>query len=168
MAYRINDLMINIASGSDDDDGENAAGCPGRTCLVCTITHTPPNEHGRGCWGITEAAECLYVSHTPKIIYYALCAAKVLPTNLCGPGRAGMERQLPLLKEQLREALSQIEREESASRSRELETVAEVENLEEKLQAALVTLGRQKAEMKRKKSGPRKTSQKRKKTQKRR
>ncbi len=148
MAYRINDLMINIASDEDDDAREDVAKCPGRSpCLFCTITPTPPpNEQGRGCGGYTnDVAECLYISHTPKIIYYALCAAQVLPTDLRGRGRRGMEKQLPLLKEQLREALAEIEREESAARSGEFETVAEVENLEGMLQAALVTLGRRKA-----------------------
>lgn len=136
MAFRIKDLLINVATVSQTRRRAGFPGCPPATILstaACGGDPTGPNRF-LDVWS-----------------NFWWCCGPSLIGNV-GPGDpVEWAEQLALLKAELKEALQEVERQEAAAeealRPRD---IGEIEELEAKLKEALTELERLKGEMKRK------------------
>lgn len=133
MAFRVKDLLINIAPAPGLEPGTGAIG-------DCTVTMQDCTGTLLNCTGTPQA-------FTPWLSRF--CCFFSLFRGVADPVYA--VEQLAVLKAQLKVAIADIEnREKLVEESLEPKTTAQIEELEAKLEEALTELRRRKAELKEK------------------
>ncbi|HZY96913.1 MAG TPA: hypothetical protein VFE35_07410 [Candidatus Cybelea sp.] len=130
MAFRVKDLLINLAPGEglEPDDGVQWL----MTCKWSTTTH-------------------------PTTLFVAPWLPCPGPTVIGPVGAAptgdpaALHEQLELIRARLRRVLAEVEGWEPGGRGSEPQTLPEIEELQAKLQEALIELDRRKEELKKQK-----------------
>jgi hypothetical protein len=151
MAYRVKDLMVRIvgSGGQGPACGMSTAQdciwtCPGLTPFWPTLL----------CPGIsatttTGLMACHASGVCPKFSVTADTGTKCHTGPKCRTDAAASAEQLAMLKAHLKEALEEIERqEEAANEQAQPQTLAEIEELEDKMKEALAELSKRKSELK--------------------
>ncbi len=155
MAFRVKDLLINIAPGPGFDPGAGQHGRPCQGTFTFTRTGTVGNctDTMQNCTGTLLNCTGTVPTHwiSPFCCAYSLFPITTIFTMppWCDPICAA--EQLAVLKAQLKLALADIEnREKQLEESLEPQTPAQIEELEVKLKEALTELRRRKSELKKK------------------
>jgi hypothetical protein len=153
MSFKIKDLMISVLPAAGQDCGLVTV-CTFPSVDVCTGTDTRPHPPRHGCTGFTYFAGCgaTDITVTLRTCFYTFCAATLCAatdTNFDSPPTS--LAALAALKEQLKQQLAAVEKQQAAvEESLRPSTIEEVDLLTKKLNEALVELKKRRAELSRK------------------
>jgi hypothetical protein len=135
MAFKLKDLIIDVFHGGGE----------GARCVPATIE---PAAGGVHCGPATIDPAVAGAHCGPATIAPALATLATLATLAAVPGGAGGAQALSLLKRQLQEVLARIDEQERAQPEASLpSTLAEAEDLERRLKAALDELAEHKKKL---------------------